>query len=205
MTVTLPIGLDFGAISAPAGWSCTAPLLGFPGALSCLAADFPAGTAEFELTAKAYAGITSDTTLSLPIEVSSATADPDESDLSTVVDTQVLLPLVTSPPGTSVPGTPPASPVPAPASTKPGCISRRRFTVHLSKKQGSGRGTRIIKAVLLGAKGARLKSLKSTPTSVDVDLRGLSAQKVTVRVTTRPRHGNGTTSFTRSYLTCSAP
>jgi hypothetical protein len=45
--------------------------------------------------------------------------------------------------------------------------------------------------------------LKSTSTSVDVDLRGLSGQKVTVRIAVKPRTGEKTTSFTRTYETCS--
>jgi uncharacterized repeat protein (TIGR01451 family) len=200
MTATLPVGLDFGAISAPAGWSCTTPLLGFPGAVTCTAVSFAAGSADFALTANAYPGITTDTTLSLPVAVSSPTGDPDETHLSTSVDTHVV-PIVT------LAATPVATifPIPAPPATAkvvPGCISHRRLTVHLSKREGSGRGTRITKAILLNTKGHKLKTLKITSTSVDVDLRGLSRQRVTVRITAKPRNGKKT-SFTRTYETCS--
>jgi uncharacterized repeat protein (TIGR01451 family) len=206
MTATLPIGLDFGAISAPAGWSCTTPLLGFPGAVRCTTASFAAGSADFALTVEAYPGITTDTTLPLPVAVSSPTGDPNETDLSTSVDTQVDIPLVTplANTNTMTVTAPPVTTPTSPAATKavPGCISNRHFTVHLSKKEGSDRGTRITKAILLNTKAHTLKTLKTTSTSVDVDLRGLSGQKVTVRITTKPRHGKKTTSFTHTYETC---
>jgi hypothetical protein len=48
-----------------------------------------------------------------------------------------------------------------------------------------------------------LKALTTTYTSVDVDLRGLSGQKVIVRITTKARTAKKTTSFTRTYQTCS--
>jgi uncharacterized repeat protein (TIGR01451 family) len=206
LTATLPIGLDFGAVSSPAGWSCTTPLLGFPGAVTCTDASFSPGSAHFALTANVYPGITTDTTLSLPLAVSSPTGDPDETDLSTNVDTQVLIPLVT-PPANVGPMIVAPRPVTAPASpaatkTAPACSSHRHFTLHLSKKEGTGRGTRITKAILLNTKGHTLKSLKTTSTTVDVDLRGLSPQEVTVRITTKPRHGTESTSFTHTYQTC---
>ena len=132
--------------------------------------------------------------------VSSPTGDPDETDLSTSVDTQVVIPLVTPLANTTtvtVAGLPTSTPTPTmPASTPtspvagttvPGCISQRHFTVHLSRREGAGHGTRIITAILLNAKGHTLKTLKTTSTSVDVELRGLSGQKVTVRITTKPR------------------
>ncbi len=207
LTATLPIGLDFGAISAPAGWSCTTPLSGFPGAVTCTAASLAPGSADFELTANAYPGISTDTTLSLPVVISSPTGDPDETDLSSSVDTQVAIPLATA--LTSVPAiavaTSPATTSTSPAATRTvaGCISKRDFTVRLSKKEGSGRGARITKAILLNTKSHTLRALKTTSTSVNVDMRGLSEQKVTVRITTKPRHGKKTTNFTHTYETCS--
>lgn len=201
MTAILPIGLDFGAISAPAGWSCTTPLIGAPGTVTCTAEAFALGSANFALTAKAYPGISIDRTMSLAVSVSSLTGDPDEANLSTSVDTQVVVPVVT------LAATPVATifPIPAPPVTVndvPPCSSQRVLTLHLSKRQGSHRGTRITEAILLNAAGHKLKTLKTKSTSVDVDLRGLSAQKVTVRVTTKTRSGK-TSSFTRVYETCS--
>ncbi len=207
LTATLPIGLDFGAISAPAGWSCATPLFGFPGAVTCTAASLPVGSADFELTANAYPGITTDTTLSLPLAVSSPTGDPDETDLSTSVETRVAMPLVTPLAATTT--TTVAVPLVTTATSPPAkkgvrdCISDRDFTVHLSKKEGSDRGTRITRAVLLNTKAHTLRTLKTTSKSVHVDMRGLSGQKVTVRITTKPRHGKKTTNFTHSYETCS--
>jgi uncharacterized repeat protein (TIGR01451 family) len=215
MTASLPDGLDFGAISAPADWSCATPLVGAPGAVTCTTATFAAGSANFALTAKAYPGITTDRTLSLPFAVSSPTGDPDETDLSSTVDTQVVIPLVTLLAGTTtvtLAATPVASAAAIPVTTAtpptttnviPSCISHRRLTVHLSKQEGSERGTRITKAILLNAHHHTLRTLKITSTSVDVDLRGLSRQKVTVRITTKPRSGKKTSSVTRTYKTCS--
>ncbi len=203
MTVILPIGLDFGAISAPAGWSCTTPLIGAPGTVTCSAEAFAAGSANFALTAQAYAGISTDRTVSLPVSVSSLTADPNQADLSTSVATQVV-PVVTlaATPVASILQTPVTTPV-APTTTKviSPCISDRHFSLHLSRKEVSD-GTRITRAILLNAKGHRIRTLKITYTSVDVDLRGLFAQKVTVRVSTKARHKTAS-SFTRGYETCS--
>jgi uncharacterized repeat protein (TIGR01451 family) len=226
LTAMLPIGLDFGAMAAPAGWSCTTPALGTPGTVTCTAPSFAAGVADFGLTAKAYPGITTDTTLSLPTTVSSATGDADETELSSTILTHVVLPVIATPTPTEpivavTPATIPAATTPTPlasalvpaiaipappSATTPAthdCISHRRFTLRLSTQQGSRRGVRIVKAVLLNAKHQTLKTLDSTPTSIDVDLRGLSGQMVTVRVTTRPRAGAKTSSFTRIYEACS--
>ncbi len=206
MTAILPIGLDFGAISAPAGWSCTTPLPGAPGTVTCTAEAFATGSANFALTAQAYPGISSDRTVSLPVSVSSLTGDPDQSDLSTSVATQVVVPIVTlaATPVTTLLQTPVTAPVaPTTAEVISPCISDRHFTLRLTKTQASDGGTRITKAILLNAKRHRIKTLKITSTSVDVDLRGLSAQKVTMRVSTKTRSGKTTSSFTRSYETCS--
>jgi uncharacterized repeat protein (TIGR01451 family) len=201
MSAILPAGLDFGAISAPAGWSCTSPPVGASGSVTCSAATFATGSANFWLTAKADPGIVTGSTLSLTVAVTSSTGDPDQTDLSTSVDTQVVVPRLTT-----VAATPAVIIAPTPPVTTkvtPSCISHRRFTMNLSAQRGYKRGTRITKAIVMNAEGHTLKTLKSRSTSVDVDLRGLSRQKVTVRVSTKPRYGKKTTSFTHTYETCS--
>jgi len=212
MSAMLPAGLDFGAISAPTGWSCTTPPVGASGSVTCSAATFATGSANFWLTAKADPAIVSGSTLLLAVAMTSSTGDPDQAGLSTSVDTQVVIPQTTTladtPTVTLVP-TPTVTLAPTPVS-KPlaakvtsGCTSARSFTVHLSTQPGYKPGTRITKAILLSAQGHTLKTLKSTSTSVDVDLRGLSWQRLTVRITTKPRYGNRITTFTRTYETCS--
>jgi uncharacterized repeat protein (TIGR01451 family) len=212
MSATLPAGLDFGAISAPAGWTCTTVAVGASGSVTCSAATFATGSAHFWLTAKADPAIATGSTLSLTIAVTSSTADPDQTDLSTSVDTQVVIPQATTlahTPTVILGPAPVTAPVTAPVATRvaaevaPGCTSDRRFTVHLSTQPGLRRGTRITKAILLGADGHMLKTLKSTSTSVDVDLRGLARQRLRVRITTKLRYANKLTSFTRTYETCS--
>jgi uncharacterized repeat protein (TIGR01451 family) len=212
MGAILPAGLDFGAISAPAGWSCTTPPVGASGSVMCSAATFATGSANFWLTAKADPAIATGSTLSLSVAVTSSTEDPDQTDLSTTVDTQVIIPqatIVADPPTVILAPAPVTTPVTTPV-TRPGaarvisgCISGRRFTVHLSTQPGDRHGTRITRAILLSADGHLLKTLKSTATSVDVDLRGLSRQRLTVRISTKPGYGSKITSFTRKYVTCS--
>ena len=204
MSAILPAGLDFGAISAPAGWSCTTPPVGASGSVTCSATTFAAGSANFWLTAKADPAIVAGLRLSLTVAVTSSTEDPDQTGLTTSVDTQVAIPQATTSadtPTVTLAHTPVTTPVAAKLTF--GCISARRFTVHLSTQPGYRRGTRITKAILLSADGHVLNTLKSTSTSVDVDLRGLSRQSLTVRITTKPRYSKKITSFTRTYETCS--
>jgi hypothetical protein len=62
--------------------------------------------------------------------------------------------------------------------------------------------SRISKAILLNARRQLLTTLKTTLTSVDVGLRGLPGQNVTVHITTKPRSSTKTAGVTRTYVTC---
>jgi uncharacterized repeat protein (TIGR01451 family) len=188
MTATLPGDLTFGSLSTPAGWSCTTPAVGSAGATTCANSSFAVGSATFSLTAKVAPEITVDKVVSLPFVVSSSTSDLDSADLTATVDTNVDAPdpIVT-----------PRPPVVGPAS----CISRRRFTVHLSRKSGPARGARVTKARLVNAKNRTLRTLRVSVTAVDVDMRGMAMGRVTLRITTKLRSGK-TAVVSHSYETC---
>jgi uncharacterized repeat protein (TIGR01451 family) len=195
MTATLPSDLTFGSVSAPAGWSCTTPAVSSAGAMTCTKASFAVGSAAFSLTAKVAAAITSDKIVSLPLVVSSSTNDLDSADRTTIVDTTVDAPdaIVTPPPAAGelgVAARPPAS-----------CISRRRFTVHLSRKARATRGALVINAILVNAKSQTLRTLKVDRTSVDVDMRRMAMGQVILRITTKLRSGK-TARVAHSYQTC---
>jgi uncharacterized repeat protein (TIGR01451 family) len=218
LDATLPSGLDFASLDAPAGWTCTTPAVGDAGAVSCTSASAAVGAAPFTLAATADAGITADETVSVPITLSSATSDPDDADLTTSVDTRIDAPdpvvapdpIVTDPVATAQVVTPPvvppaAAPTPAPPAPAPtSCQSVRRFTVHLSAQPHAVRGVSVVKANVVSASGRRLRKMLVTLTTVKVDLRGLPKGTVTLRITTRLRSGK-TAVVSRSYTTCGTP
>jgi hypothetical protein len=158
--------------------------------MTCTKVSFAVGSAAFSLTAKVAAGITADKVVSLPVAVSSSTNDLDSADRTTTVDTNVDAPdpIVTPPP--AVAGRPLAS-----------CISRRRFTVHLSRKAGPARGARVTKARLVNAKNRTLRTLRVSLTAVDVDMRSMAMGRVTLRITIKLRSGK-TARVSHSYETC---
>jgi uncharacterized repeat protein (TIGR01451 family) len=188
MTATLPRDLTFASLSTPAGWSCTTPAVGSAGAMTCTNPRFAVGSATFSLTAKVAEGITVDNVVSLPFVVSSSTSDLDSADLTANVDTNVDAPDPVVAPRPAVAG---------PAS----CISRRRFTVHLSRKAGPARGARVTKARLVNAKNRTLRTLRVSVTAVDVDMRRMAMGRVTLRITTKLRSGK-TAVVSHSYETC---
>lgn len=189
MTATLPGDLTFGSLSTPAGWSCTTPAVGAAGAMTCTKPSFAVGSAAFSLTAKVAAGTTADKVVSLPFVVSSSTSDLDSADLTATVDTKV-----------DAPDPPMVAPPPAVAGPA-GCISRRRFTVHLSRKAGPARGARVTKAKLVNAENRTLRTLRVSVTGVDVDMRRMAMGRVTLRITTKLRSGR-TAVVSHSYETC---
>jgi uncharacterized repeat protein (TIGR01451 family) len=204
MTATLPGDLTFGSLSTPAGWSCTTPAVGSAGAMTCTNPSFAVGSATFSLTVKVAAWITADKIVSLPFVVSSSTSDLDSADLTTTVDTNVDAPdpMVTPPPDPMV--TPPldAMVTPPPAVAGPAsCTSRRRFTVHLSRKAGPALGARVTKAKLVNAKSRTLRTLRVSVTAVDVDMRRMAMGRVTLRITTKLRSGK-TAVVSHRYETC---
>jgi uncharacterized repeat protein (TIGR01451 family) len=193
MTATLPSDLGFGSVSTPAGWSCTTPAVGAAGAMTCTKARFAVGSMTFSLTAKVAAGITADKIVSLAVVVSSSTTDLDSADRTTTVDTSVDAPDPIVTPAAGEPGVaarPPAS-----------CTSRRRFTVHLSRKPGATRGAVVTNAILVNAKSQTLRRLKVDRTSVDVDMRRMAMGQVMLRITTKLRSGK-TARISRSFQTC---
>jgi uncharacterized repeat protein (TIGR01451 family) len=92
LTVTLPSSLRLQSFTSAAGWSCSTPAVGSSGAVTCSKQSAAVGSAAFTLTAQVDPGITADT-VSLPLEVSAPTSDPDTADRSTTLTTQVLVPV----------------------------------------------------------------------------------------------------------------
>jgi uncharacterized repeat protein (TIGR01451 family) len=93
LTATLPSSLRLQSFVPAAGWSCSAPAVGSSGAVTCSKQSAAVGSAAFTLTAQVDPGITADTSVSLPLEVSASTSDPDTADRSTTLTTQVLAPV----------------------------------------------------------------------------------------------------------------
>jgi uncharacterized repeat protein (TIGR01451 family) len=219
MTATLPSDLSFESVSTPAGWSCTTPAVGAAGAMTCTKARFAVGSVTFSLTAKVAAGITADKIVSLAVVVSSSTNDLDSADLTTTVDTNVDAPdpIVTPTPNVDAPDpivTPTANvgapdPIVTPTAGELGvavrspasCTSRRRFTVHLSRKPGAARGAVVTNAILVDPKRRTLRTLKVDRTSVDVDMRRMAMGQVILRITAKLRSGK-TARISRSFQTC---
>jgi uncharacterized repeat protein (TIGR01451 family) len=206
MTATLPSDLGFESVSTPAGWSCTTPAVGAAGAMTCTKARFAVGSMTFSLTAKAAAGITADKIVSLAVVVSSSTNDLDSADRTTTVDTNVDAPdaIVTPTANVDAPDpivTPTAGELGVVVRPPASCTSRRRFTVHLSRKPGATRGAVVTNAILVNAKRRTLRTLKVDRTSVDVDMRRMAMGEVILRITTKLRSGK-TARISRSFQTC---
>ncbi|HEX8410119.1 MAG TPA: lamin tail domain-containing protein [Thermoanaerobaculia bacterium] len=82
----LPTGTTFVSLSQPGGWTCTTPAIGANGTVSCSIASLGVGSAAFNVTVAADAGLASGTVLSNTATVTSTTADPttgNESDTET--------------------------------------------------------------------------------------------------------------------------
>ena len=93
LTATLPSSLRLLSFTPAAGWSCSTPAVGSSGAVTCSKQSAATGSAAFTLTAQVDPGIATDTTVSLPLEVSASTSDPDTPDRSTTLTTQVHVPV----------------------------------------------------------------------------------------------------------------
>jgi uncharacterized repeat protein (TIGR01451 family) len=200
MTATLPGDLTFGSLSTPAGWSCTTPAVGATGAMTCTNPSFAVGSAAFALTAKVAAGITADKVVSLAFVVSSSTTDLDSADLTATVDTTVDGDL-TATVDTKVDAPDPIVTAPPAVAGPASCTSRRRFTVHLSRRAGRTQGARVTKARLVNAKNQTLRTMRVSLTAVDVDMRGMAMGRVTLRITTKLRSGKPAR-VSHSYETC---
>jgi uncharacterized repeat protein (TIGR01451 family) len=93
LTVTLPSSLRLRSFTSAAGWSCSTPAVGSSGAVTCSDESAAVGSAAFTLTAQVDPGITADTSVSLPLEVSPPTSDPDVADRSRTLTTRVVAPV----------------------------------------------------------------------------------------------------------------
>ncbi len=84
---TVPTGTTFVSLAAPVGWSCTTPVVGGTGTVSCSSASLAAGSShDFTLTVEADVSLAAGTVLSNTATVSSATTDGNlgnESDTET--------------------------------------------------------------------------------------------------------------------------
>lgn len=85
----LPAGTTFQSLSAPGGWTCTAPAVGASGTVSCAMDPFAPGSAVFTLVVQVDAGLAAGTVLTNTATVSSTTADPEPGNESATVDTTV--------------------------------------------------------------------------------------------------------------------
>ena len=90
----IPTGTTFVSLVAPAGWTCTTPVGGGTGTVSCTTTSVPlAGSAAFTLTVRVDPAAADGTTVTNTAGVSSATLDPDPLDNSATATTTVGLAL----------------------------------------------------------------------------------------------------------------
>lgn len=97
--VPLPAGLSFTSLSAPGGWSCTTPAVGFSGTVTCSNASIgPAENHAFGLVATVPSTASAETVYSAMATVSSGTPDPaPANNTATATTTVVAPPIVISP------------------------------------------------------------------------------------------------------------
>ena len=88
---SLPAGTTFVSLSEPAGWTCSTPLVGDPGSVSCSIASLAAGSAVFTLTVEVDSGLAAGTVLTNTAVVST-TSNPDDDDFNAVASTTVVGP-----------------------------------------------------------------------------------------------------------------
>lgn len=89
MNDPLPAGTTFQSLAPPAGWLCATPAPGTNGTVSCTAASFPVGTAQFTITVAVAAGTANGTVLANTATVASATPDPNPGNESATAETTV--------------------------------------------------------------------------------------------------------------------
>ena len=119
-----------------------------------------------------------------------------------------------APPPTVAPTTPPPTVDPAsvdptgellgaqlfalPAASKK-CVSRRRFAIHVRRPKGMAYSS--IAVTVNGRTKVRLKGLKAKKVKATINLKGLPAGKVTIKITAVTTTGRKAVS-TRTYTTC---
>jgi len=77
LTESTPANTTFASIVAAAGWSCTTPIAGNAGTITCTNPSFAAGTASFTVAVKVNALTPAGTAINSTATVSSTTADPN--------------------------------------------------------------------------------------------------------------------------------
>jgi len=91
MTDPLPAHTVFLSITAPAGWSCSAPAVGANGTVTCTRPTVASGsTATFQLPVQVQSNTPDGTTITNSASVDSSTKDPDGSNNSDTVKTKVV-------------------------------------------------------------------------------------------------------------------
>src|SRR6185369_538119 len=86
---TLPAGTTFVDLSAPAGWSCTAPEAGDIGTVSCSNPSFAVSSAVFTLTIAVAPTVAAGSTLSNTATATSGTPDANSENNSGTATTTV--------------------------------------------------------------------------------------------------------------------
>lgn len=90
MTQQVPVGTTFAAFTPAPGWSCSTPPIGGTGTVTCTSPSIPAGAvAVFSLTVDVPANAADGSMLSSTSTASSATADPNGANNSTMTSTTV--------------------------------------------------------------------------------------------------------------------
>ena len=75
LTETTPVNTTFQSIVIPGGWSCTTPIVGGTGAITCTDPSFAAGSSTFTVALKVTAGTAAGTVINNLATVSSSTTD----------------------------------------------------------------------------------------------------------------------------------
>jgi uncharacterized protein len=86
---TLPAGTIFVSLAQPGGWTCSTPLVGATGTVTCSLASLSVSNAVFMLVVNVDAGVTNGTVLSNTAIISSTTTDPNSDNNSDTAETTV--------------------------------------------------------------------------------------------------------------------
>jgi len=88
----LPAGTTFVSMASPVSWSCTTPVVGAGGTVSCSLASMPIGSAVFTLVVNVGAAVTGGTVLTNTATVTSATTDANPGNESATANSTVSAP-----------------------------------------------------------------------------------------------------------------
>ncbi|HYE72223.1 MAG TPA: hypothetical protein VEF04_02790, partial [Blastocatellia bacterium] len=78
------------SLSSPADWSCTTPLVGSGGTVSCVNPAFAVGSADFTLTVKVGANVAHNTVLSNTAQITSGIFESNSGDEKGIAETRVV-------------------------------------------------------------------------------------------------------------------